>query len=286
MTVEPKPQIPLEVPANKDEGIAAPGALDALIHPETPEASPVEGAVPVAAPEEKPEDKPQVPEPKKEEPWFVPGKYRTQEDAIKNQDKALGGLAKTIDDVKKTLEKIAANERREPEPTPADGGKTQAEIAAEWDELFATEPRKAAELWYQMKENQRKKNESAEIGNTKAAIKQEIIGEITWNDFIRLNPEMANPDNVAQMREVFETFPKLGKQSDGLVIARDIILSEGETLEDKYAAYVVKKKSVPQKETPITPAPPPVPGQGAIARPSIKKLEDSWSLFEPALHAG
>lgn len=190
MPVATDPEITATDPAKPDGEPGPESALDVLFPPEKPAASQGEVQDPPEVPEEKPQDQPPASTTTPpEKPWLIPGKYRTEKDAIENQDKQLGGLAKSMSDIKTTLERIANNPTPRQEEPPADGGLSQQEIAEKWNLEFQNNPVEAMQKWEVMQEKNREDARVEERKRIKYEVKQELTGQMTWEGFVKVNPE-------------------------------------------------------------------------------------------------
>lgn len=249
-------QRPATPPAT-DNGSAAPGASEAN-----------KGGQPPAG------DKPPVGKDGKEEgaddptKWFIPGKYKTQDDAIKNQENRMGGIAQQLDQLLKKLD--------EPQkPQPGNGDKptgdinpttgqtyTQQEIVQQWNEYFTADPVNAQISWDKMMGDRRQKEVTE-------SVTRDVIRNITWSAFLAANPEMNSPEKIGEVQTIIQSFPFLAKKPDALLVAKAIALAPGENLEDKYAAYLLAKK---EGKLPVVPsadngaAPPQLPGQQGVSK--------------------
>jgi len=240
------------VPPAADPGSVAPGASEAHEAGDKPPA----GEKPPAG-TEKPEE--EADDPTK---WFIPGKYKTQEDAIKNQESRMGGIAQQLDQIIKKFDQ---------KPQPGNGDKptgdinpvtnqpySQQEIVQQWNDYFQSDPVNAQISWDKMMGERQTETLTKDITNN-------VIRNITWSAFLSANPEMNSPEKIQEVQTIIQSFPFLSKKPDALLVAKAIALAPGDNLEDKYAAYLLAKKEG-KLPTPGAndPAPPQLPGQQAV----------------------
>ena len=241
------------------------------------------------------EDQPPV-DPNKPADNKLFGKYNDVEDALKNHDNAMGGFAthKQLEEVTQTLKGVADTMATLNEKKPSGHREinpetqqpyTQEERVAAWNEKFAENPAAAMAQLVKVTREQGSKDQQKIMAETVAQVKRDLI----WENFKASNQEMGTKENVAKMEEVFAAYPILLSRSDALINAKAIILSPGNDLMGKYAAWVQSTTNGNGNGTgdppPPKDPPPQILGQGPINKGGAPVKEDSFSFFEPAFYA-
>ena len=247
--------------------------------------------------------------PAKEEVWFDKGRgYKTQEDAIRNQDKIVSGLSGKIGSIESTINKmfdkissmpansvVAQNAKINPVT-----GKEQTldESKEQIKEMFLKDETEALDMYFDnIGANKLKGMIQEAIKEATPAIKAEAIKEaknnITWDSFLANNKELidpatnlADPAKLQTMREAFAQFPELEKHPNALVEAKEIALSPGETTADKIFNWRKGKESgEPAKEVSKIPAAVPLANAGgAKAAPaSAASKKDAFGTWAEGL---
>lgn len=230
-----------------------PGASDAGT-----EVKPPAGEQPPVGTESKPGE-----EGEDQSKWFIPGKYKTQGEAIKNQENRMGGIAQQLDQIGKKLDQIGKPAKEEPVVTATgelnpETGKpySQQEIMAQWDAYFLEKPTEARIAWDKMVAEQQSKGLTDNITKN-------VIRNMTWAAFLSSNNDMNNPEKIQELQTILQQIPFLANKPDALMQAKAISLASGETLEEKYQSYLLSEKGKPATQPPAAPAPQ-LPGQQAV----------------------
>lgn len=216
----------------------------------------------------------------KEDEWFVPGKYRTQADAIKNQDKQLFNVANTLNRLNEVIAELKAGKPAPTTGSPEDKGASQEELQEAWDQLFRENPSAAMLQWEARREADRKTEEENRKKALKDEVKGEVKGEIVWQTFLDNNPEVNNKEKVDEIVEVLRDYPRLARRKDAFLVAKEIVLTEGETLDDKVEAWYRKDKKAEENKPPKKPV---VVPSGGTNKGEGSQPNDNYAVFKKAV---